>query len=166
MSAHGDGTPLKLLVDTNVWLDYFLARNKRHQAVNLLVARAAESEHVALYVSALGLKDLAYLMESYLKASVRNEQRSVTPEVAAAARETAWACLRNVLEKALVAPTGQAEVLQAFAYRTVHDDFEDDLVLATAQRIGANYLVTHDKALASHALIPCLTAEKALELMA
>ena len=82
-------TPLKLLLDTNVWLDYFLARTPGHRGAAELVALAEGSEKVALYTSALSVKDIAYLLERDMKSGAREAGLVVSEMVAAAARETA-----------------------------------------------------------------------------
>ena len=158
-------SPIKILVDTNIWLDYFLARGAHHHAVSTFIAMAYGHEDIALYVPSLSLKDLAYQLASLMKLDARRAGKDITPDIAAAAREVSWGCVRNVLEKALVAPIGHAEVLGAFTYKRVHDDFEDDLVLAALDAVGANFLMTHDDALRRHAGNFCITSEEGLELL-
>ena len=48
------------------------------------------------------------------------------------------------------------EALRAMTYRDLHDDFEDDLLLAAAARVDADYVVTSDRALLRHAPVACL----------
>lgn len=158
-------SPIKIMVDTNILLDYFLARGDHHRAVSTFVARAFEREDIVLYVSPLSLKDLAYQIANLMKLDARRAGREITPDIAAAARETAWGCVRNVLEKALVAPTGAAEVLGAFTYKRMHDDFEDDLVLAALDAADVHLLMTHDAKLARHIGESCITAEEGLQLL-
>ena len=57
-------------------------------------------------------------------------------------------------------------MLGAFTYKRVHDDFEDDLVLAALDAVGANFLMTHDDMLKKHAGDFCITAEEGLGLLA
>ena len=161
MAARG---PLKLLVDTNVWLDYFLARSRTHAEAAELIAAADGSERIELLTSSLSLKDLAYVLAQDMKVGARAAGAEVTPEVAAAARETAWACARFVLDASLVVPVGRDEVLRAFALRPVHDDLEDDLLLGAACRAGADYVVTHDRELARRSPVPCVDVVRAAEL--
>ena len=157
--------PIRVLVDTNAWLSYFLARDDRHAHVDEFIAAAQEGERFALYAASLSLKDIASLVSAAMKGAAREAGRQVTPDVVAASREMAWACIRHVLELALVVPIGHAEVLQACTYRTFHDDFEDDLVLAAAERAGADYILTNDECLARRSPIPCLDSEGALRLL-
>ena len=161
----GISHPIKILVDTNIWLDYFLARGAHHDAVSTFIARACEREDIALYIPSLSLKDLAYQLASLMKLDARRAGKDITPDIAAAAREVSWGCVRNVLEKALVAPVGRTEVLGAFTYKRIHDDFEDDLVLASLDAAGCQLLMTHDTALRRHMGDLCLTAEEGLELL-
>lgn len=158
--------PIKILVDTNIWLDYFLARSGHHNPVSTFIAKAYEREDIALYVPSLSLKDLAYQLSSLMKLDAQRAGKGVTPDIATAAREVSWGCVRNVLEKALVAPIGHTEVLGAFTYKRIHDDFEDDLVLAALDAVDANFLMTHDDALRRHVGDFCITAEEGLELLA
>lgn len=158
-------TPLKLLVDTNVWMDYFLVRQEPHREAAELVRLAFGSEDVVLYVASLSLKDLSYLLESVFRRDARAATGEVSPQAAAAARETAWGCVRAVVDKALIVPVGHAEVLQAFTLRSVHDDFEDDLLLGCAYRADVDYVVTGDVALARRSPVPCIGAARAVELI-
>ena len=157
--------PLKLLLDTNVWLDYFLARTPGHRAAAELVALAEGSEAIALYTSSLSVKDIAYLLERDMKSGAREAGLVVSGQVAAAARETAWGCVRMVLESSLIVPMGHPEVLQAFTLKSVHDDLEDDLLLGSAYRADVDYVVTYDAQLARRSPVPCVDVAGALELL-
>lgn len=158
-------TLLKLLVDTNVWMDYFLVRQEPHREAVELVRLAFGSEDVVLYAASLSLKDLAHLLENMFRRDVRESAGDVSPQAAAAARETTWRCVRAVVDKALVVPVGHAEVLQAFTLRPAHDDFEDDLLLGAAYRADVDYVVTGDAALARRSPVPCVNASRAVELI-
>lgn len=158
-------TPLKLLVDTNVWMDYFLVRQEPHREAAELVSLAFGSEDVALYVASLSLKDLSYLLESVFRRIARVVTGEVSPQAAAAARETSWGCVSAVVDKALIVPVGHAEVLQAFTLRQAHDDFEDDLLLGCAYRADVDYVVTGDATLGRRSPVPCISALRAVELI-
>ena len=80
-----------------------------------------------------------------MKEQARRCDGELKPEAAAVACEVAWGCVRNMLDRAIVIPVGQAEILQAFTYKRIHDDLEDDIVLGAAYRAGIDYIVTHDK---------------------
>ena len=55
MSADGI---LKLLIDTNVWMDYFSVRSDRTADVARLFEIADVSEQIALFASSLSVKDV------------------------------------------------------------------------------------------------------------
>lgn len=57
----------------------------------------------------------------------------------------------------------QADVWYAAKMRTVHDDFEDNLVLAAADQAKATLLVTNDQQLIAHAPVAALTPGNALK---
>lgn len=100
----GARLPIKILVDTNIWLDYFLARGVHHHAVSTFIAKAYEREDTVLYVPSLSLKDLAYQLASLMKLDARRAGKDITPDIVAAAREVSWGCVRSVLEKLLSLP--------------------------------------------------------------
>ena len=100
-----------------------------------------------------------------MKEQARRCDGELKPEASAAACEVAWGCVRNMLDRAIVIPVGQAEILQTFTYKRIHDDLEDDIVLGAAYRAGIDYIVTHDKPLSHHYPIPCIDVTQALELV-
>lgn len=156
---------IRVLVDTNIWLDYFLSRMDGHRATDRFIAAAGASERIALYVASLTLKDLAFLLAAEMKRGARADGRQVTPDVAASAREVAWGCVRHVLDLALVVPIGHDEILHAFTYKRIHNDLEDDIILAAAARSGAGYILTNDTQLAARSPIPCIGIDNALQLL-
>lgn len=81
------------------------------------------------------------------------------------ARETAWDCVRMVLESSFIVPTEHPEVLQAFTLKTVHDSLEDDLLLGSAYRADVDYAVTYDAQLARRSPVPCVDVAGARELL-
>lgn len=101
---------LKLLIDTNVWLDYFLARTNATRPIVELLSRAAEAEDIVLFSSSLSVKDVYYILGRTMKADTRREGLSL--EAIAGADETAWACVRLIRQKSIIASVGADEVLR------------------------------------------------------
>lgn len=165
MSGTQTARPLKLLVDTNIWLDYFLGRTKSSGAVTRLLSIAEEAETVALYSSSLSVKDVYYVLGRTMKADARRDG-ALSSEVIAGADETAWACVRLIRQKSIIAPVGADEVFDSFVFRSYHNDFEDDLILGVANRIDVDYVVTEDKGLIKHTNGVCIDAATALEKVA
>lgn len=164
MSGVGTKRVLKLLIDTNVWLDYFLGRTNATEPITELFSRAAEAEDVALFSSSLSAKDVYYILGRTLKDDARRGG-ALTPEAIAGADETAWACVRLIRQKSIIASVGADEVFDSFMFKQHHNDFEDDLVLGVANRIDADYVVTEDKNLIKHTNGICINAEQALRLV-
>lgn len=155
---------LKLLIDTNVWMDYFSGRSDRTANVVHLIEIADASELIALFASSLSVKDVSYLVSAAIKRECRRKNGSLS-DSAIAADETAWACVRQMRELALIAPVGADEVFDSFVFRHHHNDFEDDLMLGVANRIDVDYVVTEDKNLIKHTNGVCINVDQALRLV-
>lgn len=165
MSVHKEASlPLRLLIDTNVLLDYYLGRPSSLAGMKKLIERARESEKLILYVSALSLKDVYFVLGRTLKMAARNEG-ALTDGAIDAANETAWACIRDIREIAIIAPVGTDEVLDSFVFKRHHNDFEDDLILGVANRVDADYVVTGDRDLIAHTNGVCIDVARAVELL-
>lgn len=163
MSGVGTKRVLKLLIDTNVWLDYFLARTNTTDPIVELFSRAAEAEDIVLFSSSLSVKDVYYILGRTMKADARRGG-ALTPEAIASADETAWACVRLIRQKSIIASVGADEVFDSFVFKYHHNDFEDDLMLGVANRIDADYVVTEDKHLIKHTNGVCINVDQALRL--
>ena len=154
----------RLLIDTNVWVDYYIDRSPGHQAARTLITSALRQDAV-LYISTLSMKDVFFIIEQTLKRYARQELGELTDSSRAAATEIAWASLHNILETAISVPVSRNEALLAFTYRDRHNDFEDNLLLAAAQQAGVDYLVTADERLRRHSPVPALSPQAAIELL-
>jgi predicted nucleic acid-binding protein len=159
-----DGDALRLLVDTNVWLDYYLDRGSLHDEAKAFVT-AASSGNVVLYTAASSLKDVYFLITSTLKRMERAEGRAVDDAFAASASEVAWACVFNLCDLSLIVPLNTGSVWGARMVRSAHEDFEDDLLVACGQSAHVEYLVTSDEALARHSPIPAVGIVRAREIV-
>lgn len=158
-------SPLKVMVDTNVWVDYFLDRNDRHETAMRFVLEASADGRAVLYTASVSLKDVYYLICMLSKRSLRADNLPVTKERATAVAESAWSSVRAIIDLSIIVPVGQAEVLQAAALRSVHDDFEDDLVMAAAKRASVDFLVTSDDELLRRSPVGCLALADAFKLL-
>ena len=154
-----------MLIDTNVWMDYFSGRSDRTANVVRLVEIADASERIVLFASSLSVKDVSYLVSAAIKRESRRKTASLSDSAIAAADETAWACVRQMRELALIAPVGADEVFDSFVFRPHHNDFEDNLMLGVANRIDADYVVTEDINLIKHTNGVCINVEQALRLV-
>lgn len=152
--------PSRLLLDTNVWLDYFFCRSESVAVISKLIASSFDGELVLMYAPS-SAKDLFYLIPRYL---VRLEETG--QECSAASRKAvAWACLQKMMELAVAAPQSFAECELARVLKNAHDDFEDNLIVAAAETAEVDYVVTEDEGLRSAMPEVCISPERALELM-
>ena len=115
MSGVGTKRVLKLLIATNVWLAYFLARTNATRPIVELLSRAAEAEDIVLFSSSLSVNDVYYILGRTMKADARREG-ALTPEAIAGADETAWACVRLIRQKSIIASVGADEVFDSFVF--------------------------------------------------
>ena len=77
---------LKLLVDTNVWIDYFLERRpEAHEEAMGFVAEATAAD-AALYTSSATMPDLFFLLCQETKRYLREHGKPVDERFAAAVR--------------------------------------------------------------------------------
>lgn len=76
-------TPKRILVDTNVWLDYFIP-SRRGRSVAIEFLRDACTAQVDLLYAATSSKDLFYLISSEHKAWYRREHGSLSQDAAVA----------------------------------------------------------------------------------
>ena len=91
-------------------------------------------DHADSRTAAATMPDLFFLLCQETKRYLREHGKPVDELFAAAVRESAWSSVRNVMELSMIVPVGQNEALRAMTYRDLHDDFEDDLLLAAAAR--------------------------------
>lgn len=153
----------RILLDTNVLVDYYLGREPGCTACKRIIEQACDRH--PLYVTALSLKDVYYLVGSTLKRLQRRDFGMLTEAAANACNEVAWGCVRNAIDFAIVTNTGRNECLDAFVLRSVHNDFEDNLVAASARAARADFLVTGDERLLSHSPVASLLPQDMASLL-
>ncbi len=169
-----------VLVDTNVWLDYFMGEGPELEAIKELVRLAHEGCLTLLYAPTTA-KDLFYLIPRRLRRLVPEDNTSYAPaawgcieklmEIAVVPEDNtsyapaAWGCIEKLMEIAVAAPLSFPECELARMLRKAFDDFEDNLVLAAAETAKADYVVTQDRAFLSAMPEVCITPSRALELL-
>lgn len=152
------------MLDTNVLLDYLLGRQPVADQCSRIL-RCLLHEGTSPIVSSLSLKDCYYLVGRNLKKAIRDKEGTVSDADALAVNEVAWACVDTLLRVAEVSNVGKGEVLGAKTLRFLHGDFEDDLILASAQSLSVDLLVSSDQNLLRHAPVACLTPQDACLLL-
>lgn len=153
-----------IVVDTNVWMDYFMGSRKgNEQAVDFV--EQALCLDMALVIPPHCLSTLFFILQQELKAMNRRDGKLSDENAALTARKAAWAAIDFVLELASVGPTDQMDALIASKQRALHDDLEDNLVIACAMRTNARMLVTNDEKLIKHSPVVTMNARNAAALL-
>ena len=153
--------PAMLLLDTNVWLDAFIESRPGYKEAKELLGTASRMKTELLYTP-VSLKDVEYISAASFKRDVRG---TVDEACAVVARQFAWSCVQNMRRIATVVGADESDMWMAEKYHAIHPDFEDDLILAAAKRCNPDYLVTRDKRLLEHAVVPAITPARLLVLL-
>ncbi|PWL77517.1 MAG: hypothetical protein DBY20_09130 [Coriobacteriia bacterium] len=103
------------------------------------------------------LKDVFFLIGVSLKGWTRAAGEKVTEESALAVNEISWACLSQIQGMSIVLNLGFAEHLEASALRSKNPDYEDNLLLATAQNAKVDYIITKGKGLLANDVVSAIT---------
>ena len=156
--------PLRLLLDTNILLDEYIPTRPSSVESRQLIGLALEQGHSLLYVGR-AIVDVHYVISHTFKQMVREERGTVSEADALAIAEIAWGCVDNLSEMATAVGMDNGDVWLARKYRALHDDFEDNFVLAAAERADADFLITSDRQLLRKATIAALSPKDMLALL-
>lgn len=153
-----------LLIDTNVWLDFFLGFRPGHEHAVGLFNESNEAD-VSLLYAVTSTKDVFFLISSDFKREARRRDGYLDESAAHAAEQAAWACLESMASIATAVGCDQSDVWVARKHRPLHGDYEDDLVIAAARRSKAGCLVTNDERLLRHSPVAALSPADARALL-
>lgn len=143
------------LVDTNVWLDNYLGQRPHAQESRQFIS-VARACGVQLTYAVHALHDFFYILQGELKRSAPGEGL-VTQSAALAARESAWACVENLRSMATAIGADESDAWRACKYRMLNSDLEDNFVLAAAERVPVDFLVTNDRNLIQKSTVNAYT---------
>lgn len=155
----------RFLLDTNVWLDYFLDRGKLHEITASLIGSAFSTDNIQLCTAILSTRDVYYYVQKELKRASVEEEGEVTEANVYAAHEVAWACLTTLRNLSFVVPADETDMVEASVLRETHFDYEDNLIAAAAKRVKAECIVTSDEQMLKHQPYKCITPEAAIKLI-
>ncbi|MBQ9006774.1 MAG: PIN domain-containing protein [Atopobiaceae bacterium] len=148
------------LVDTNVWIDYFMA-TEPHGKEAIAFFEAVDQRGGTLLYAPTTLKDVFFLVPRIL----RREAQAASQLEDTLCVPAAWACVRTMTESAVAAPLSLPECDLAWALRSAHGDLEDNLIIAAAETCNADYVVSYDLAMLEHFSPACITPEQACNLL-
>ncbi len=152
----------RLLLDTNIWMYYFLGEEPFRDEIVQLIALGQTDQ---LDLCPTTAKDLFYLIPRALRRMMIAEKGRPAEHDDLALREAAWGCLESMFDLAVLAPQGAAECDFARMLRGEVRDFEDGMIFAAAETAEADYVVTLDGELLSKIPEVFVTPARALELL-
>lgn len=153
--------PKVLLIDTNVWISYYLGVEREAEEIMRLFMRMDQLGGTLAYAPTT-LKDVFYIVSRRVRTQLLSAGEDISNKSFAS---VGWACVRNMTEVATAAPLSLPECDLAWMLRTRHGDFEDNLVIAAAETCNADYVVTYDKELLERFAPACITPSQALRLL-
>ena len=133
----------KLLLDTNVLLDFMVPDRPESDAAVEIIRRCSNGTDVGC-VCAGSLKDAYYVACKHL------------------GEQTAHDFVRVFLEALSVAPLDEA--MCKIAANSNEPDFEDALVRATAEHINANLILTRDAKAYEHSTVRAISPQQFVDL--
>lgn len=154
---------LRLMVDSCVWVDAYCADHAGCEDARAFLSQAAGAG-VQLLFAVHAAKDVLYVLEHEFKRMAR-QAGTLDEGTARAAKATALGCLRAMQGVATAVGADQSDLWLADRYLALHNDFEDNLVLAACRRSGADFLVTDDRALLAHADVAAKTPRQMADVL-
>ena len=153
-----------VLLDTNVWIDGYMA-GRPHHADALALMKACVKAEWELLIASHSLKDFWYLYwQTGKQYSIAAGDGSVE-SCSNAAKVAAWAATEQIAQLATVVGSDSSDAWLALKMRDTHDDYEDNLVVAAALRAKPRLLVTNDRVLLSHCPVATATPADALKFL-
>lgn len=153
-----------VMVDTNILLDYYLPTRPSSKASTKVLTMCANAE-VEVVFALRSLYDVFWQVQQDSKDWVRKVFDPVPERYAKAAIAEAWQCVEHMLTIGTPIGADVTDVRRAIELRSVHPDFEDDMVLAAAERAHVDYLVTSDERLIAKATVAALAPQDMLALL-
>lgn len=156
--------PLKILLDTNVWLDRLIPGRKGFDTARELIDGSVGQDIELLYAMH-SLNDVFYQVGLETKHWVKASTGRMSDEWAHVINARCWECIDDMSEIATAVGADGSDVWIARHLREVHNDFEDDMILAAARRAEADYLVTSDQRLIQKATVAALLPDDMLTVL-
>ena len=138
---------MNILIDTNVVIDV-LAQRELFFEQSQLVLLASEEKIINGYISATAITDIFYITNKIIK-SKKNAKELLK---------------KLIVDTVKVAMVDETMILQALD--AGWDDFEDCVQNYVGESISADYIVTRNPNDYSEAVIPVLTPEEFLDIIA
>lgn len=154
-----------VLLDTNIWIDNYLADRPSADESRRFIAEARQNGFQLTYAVHC-LNDVFLIIQQHLKHDARVQGRELSNGDVEAIREVAWACVENMRALATAIGADESDAWRACRYRSLTGDLEDNFVLAAAERVPVDFIVTNDKQLLKKSTVNAYRPEDALTVMA
>ena len=148
--------PLRLLLDTNVWVDYFCGWRPRHKEAFCLINSAIEDRATLFYLAG-GLKDVYYLVAAEQKRHLVADGLELTEGNARAINQIALRSIDAMQDISSPVPLDLRTIWLGRKLESTCSDFEDCLVLGACELAEVDFLVTSDEKLRSRATVAALS---------
>lgn len=156
----------RILLDTNVLLDYLLHRDDHAKMAEAVMELGAGND-VTLLCASLSLKDIAYISSSAIRRQFKSSESEVENFTRGAlSSRVPWHCVEQVRGICGIVAVDESTCGEAIALQKRHRDFEDDLIIAAAKQAGADCVVTSDAELIEHFPEYCMTPERVVAALA
>ena len=116
---------MKILVDTNIFLDVFLYREELFQE-SLSVIKKAINKRDILYISSTSIKDVYYFVNKHTHS-----------------RQTSLKAVLKLLEIAKIEEINRKNIIEALSSNI--NDFEDAIIDSVASRVKTDFILTRNK---------------------
>lgn len=155
---------IKMLVDTNVWLDNYIPDRPLAEDSRRLLTYGVQQDVAVLY-PLRALNDVFWHVTRDRKRWAIKEYGKLSEAFARAINSEAWDCVKSMTETGCPVGADVSDVFVAQHLQDIHNDFEDDMVLAAAKRASVDYLVTSDRRLIQKSIVPALTPQDMLAVL-
>ena len=155
---------MSLLLDTNVWVDNYCSHHASSEVARQLILAAYGRGLTLLYPVGI-LKDVFYVLGHEFRRLAAAGGEPLSEGDALAIRQVVWGCIDNMCSIATAVGADEGDVWLARKYRKLNGDLGDNMVLAAAQRAGADYIVTSDQGLIRRATTAALTPRDMLAVL-
>ncbi|MDF7663603.1 PIN domain-containing protein [Bifidobacterium sp. ESL0763] len=157
------GESRNIVLDTNVLIDLVMHRSRGESAALRLLDECVERNLNPMCVS-LSLKDVDYIVKVNVKREFKDAMAGVERiTVRQMVSQIGWTSVESILGVCEVAPVDGEVCAKALELRSVHPDYEDDLIVAASRQAGADMVVTGDQTLIRHFPDLCVSVEDALK---
>ncbi|MDO4502225.1 MAG: PIN domain-containing protein [Coriobacteriia bacterium] len=152
--------PLRILIDTNVWLDNYLSFRPNSKASRLFI-EAALRRGAELIYPVHCLKDVFFLIQRSLKRE-SCASGSPTEEDYQSIQRITWSCIDNMRSLATAVGADEADAWTCAKRKYALPDLEDSMVVSAAERAQASLIVTNDAQLIHQSPLAACTPKQAL----